>query len=122
MSSSLSTVGTLQDKSDHEFWTEMAAAIDRDMVVGSAGGRAPLFLADSENSSLCVLDNSEYDAEVTADVQEILRTQNIVVTNSCGLDVEFNLHGLGTVADVDQKSEIQGTGMARLLRFVFHAL
>lgn len=86
----------------------MAAAVDCNCVPLSTGGCAPLFLANSKLSGICVVDNLNYNTEVTVDVQEILRKQNIVITDSAGLDVAFNLHGLNTVANVDQKSEIQG--------------
>lgn len=69
----------------------------------SFGGPNP-----STTSAFRVLTNTDYEDLSPASIQEILRTQNIVVPDSAGVDASFDLKGLGTVADVDQVSELQG--------------
>lgn len=97
-----------QDSEDAEFWRSMAQAVENNFVDTPTGEKGPLHVHQPANSRFSIRSNEVYESGDPNVIQNDLRTKNIVIPNSAGLDASFTLKGLSTVADVDEVSEIQG--------------
>lgn len=63
---------------------------------------------DATSSCILVMDNATYEEAEAATIQKYLRTHNLVIKGSNGIDVAFTARGLATVADIDEVAQIQG--------------
>ncbi|RXW11431.1 hypothetical protein EST38_g14424 [Candolleomyces aberdarensis] len=86
----------VHDKGDYDAWCAIFEAI------------TPQFVETPDSSLLCCIDESTARQMSVHEFQDILRRRSaIVITNYARERLEFNLEGLGKLADVDHQMDIQ---------------
>ena len=68
----------------------------------------PAWMADPDQSAIRVVSKHEMDSMVEEDVQEIFRTQHIVVRDQFQPELAFDRKGLKTLADLKKIVTLHG--------------
>jgi hypothetical protein len=63
---------------------------------------------DPDASSIFIVEHSEFEAMPPRQIQEIFRKRHILVRNSPGAKLEFDIEGLSTLGSLDKQYYFQG--------------
>lgn len=99
----------MQHKEDSKVFQAIFKAVEKSFVDGS-----PAWFVDRASSSIYTTYAEEMDLLTDEEVQDIFRTKHIFVANQFVPEMEFNEHGLSTLADLDKPVTIHGQWLLQL--------
>ncbi|RXW19485.1 hypothetical protein EST38_g6372 [Candolleomyces aberdarensis] len=85
----------IHDKGDYDAWTAIFEAAK------------PRFIEDPDSSLICCVDGPTARRMTVQELQGVLCQRSLVITDGTPERLEFNLEGLGKLADIDHQMDIQ---------------